>query len=312
MKSRCLTALAVLGALVLIVGCGQTKPKQQVHLTPVSRCQPADTAIQCSLPAPAVGSQRLLARPAVAFGVDFAWGPPSANWMRLFGYRFGASYLSYDPGKDWSSSLVNSFAKAEIARVFVWETTANRALNGCGAGASDARAARSEASPFSARAIYFAVDFELQPSEFRAVEAYFRCAGHVLGVMHTGAYGGVATIRLLFNSRLVHYGWQTYAWSGGAWDSRAQLEQYLNGNSFDRDRAIAADYGQTPYTAPGPSHRQFQTRLHNAYRYRARLRRTLLAQRCRVTRPSRHCKGVLHSGAIVNRTIRALHAQHIY
>jgi hypothetical protein len=39
---------------------------------------------------------------------------------------------------------------------------------------------------------------------------------------------------------------------------------------------------------------------------RGRLRRVLTAQYCRVRHPNRHCRGVLHSGANVNRAIRAL------
>jgi hypothetical protein len=59
-------------------------------------------------------------------------------------------------------------------------------------------------------------------------------------------------MRLLFDAHLIGYGWQTYAWSGSAWDQRAKLQQYLNGAMFDHDRAIAADYGQTPFSAPKP------------------------------------------------------------
>ncbi|MFI2206441.1 hypothetical protein ACH47Z_37915 [Streptomyces sp. NPDC020192] len=45
------------------------------------------------------------------------------------------------------------------------------------------------------------------------------------------------------------WGWQTYAWSGGNWDSRAQLRQVQNditvaGHDADLDQAMAADFGQ--------------------------------------------------------------------
>ena len=59
-------------------------------------------------------------------------------------------------------------------------------------------------------------------------------------------------------------GWQTYAWSYGQWDARAQLRQVLNSVSVggsvgccDKDVAVAADYGQWH---SGPRRRQ--RRLH--------------------------------------------------
>jgi hypothetical protein len=53
----------------------------------------------------------------------------------------------------------------------------------------------------------------------------------------------------MFDAGLVAFGWQTYAWSHGHWDPRAQLQQYRNdqfigGVSVDFDRAVAADFGQ--------------------------------------------------------------------
>jgi hypothetical protein len=64
-----------------------------------------------------------------------------------------------------------------------------------------------------------------------------------------GAYGGYALIKRLFDKKLITYGFQTYGWSGGLWDVRAQLRQYLNaqtigGLSVDFDHAVTTDYGQ--------------------------------------------------------------------
>lgn len=254
MQSRCLAALvAVLFAVPFAAGCGSNPA---VHSTktlhaPMQHCSPSDYAMGCAL-APIGANPSLTLVPAVAHGVDFAWGGPSAASMHTQGFAFGASYLSPDASKNWTLGLVRSYAARGIARVFVWESSATRALSGCGAGRSDARSARGQAVPFGARVIYFAVDFEVAPSETSTVASYFRCASAVLGVSHTGGYGGLATIRLLFDRHLVRYGWQTYAWSGGTWDRRAQLQQYLNGNAFDYDRAVAKDYGQTPFSA-GPT-----------------------------------------------------------
>src|SRR5262249_13003036 len=54
------------------------------------------------------------------------------------------------------------------------------------------------------------------------------------------------------------WGWQTYAWSYGAWESRAQLRQIQNGigpgGGEDKDQAMAKDFGQWGFTAPPPPH----------------------------------------------------------
>ena len=271
---RRLLAAALGAALIALSGCGGTTPHAVKLPVTASRCAPADTTLGCNLPATRLGLT-LSTAPAVAHGVDFGWGAASVATMRANGWSFGASYLSFDPSKDWQHSQVAAYAAAGIARVFVWETSATRALDGCMAGRIDARNALAEAATFGFRAIYFAVDFELQPPQDQAVAGYFRCIVGQIGVDHTGAYGGIATVSLLFNLHLIRYGWQTYAWSGGRWDRRAQLQQYLNGSSVDYDRAVAKDYGQVPYTATRPiSHKDRVARIRT-------LRRVLVSYGCR-------------------------------
>src|SRR5262249_42156166 len=67
-------------------------------------------------------------------------------------------------------------------------------------------------------------------------------------------YGGLEFIKRSFDQVKIRYGWQTYAWSHGQWDARAQLRQTLNGVHIagfdvDLDEAHAADYGQWPRPA---------------------------------------------------------------
>src|SRR5262249_20698214 len=61
----------------------------------------------------------------------------------------------------------------------------------------------------------------------------------------------------LFDDGKITWGWQTYAWSGGQWDSRAQLRQTQNelgGGDLDADEAMTSDYGQwRPGGTTGPS-----------------------------------------------------------
>ncbi len=54
-------------------------------------------------------------------------------------------------------------------------------------------------------------------------------------------------IKRLFDGGKITWGWQTYAWSGGNWDSRAQVRQVQNdipgGCCPTRTKRSAADFG---------------------------------------------------------------------
>ena len=79
------------------------------------------------------------------------------------------------------------------------------------------------------------------------INAYFDGIASVIGKSRTGAYGSYYVIKRLFDGGKIAWGWQTYAWSGGNWDSRAQLRQVQNGlenGQLDKDQAMAADFGQ--------------------------------------------------------------------
>jgi hypothetical protein len=97
--------------------------------------------------------------------------------------------------------------------------------------------------------IYFSVDFDATSGQQSAINAYFDGVASVIGRSRTGAYGGYHVIRRLFDAGKIAWGWQTYAWSGGQWDSRAQLRQVLNGITVDgadcdRNEAHDVDFGQ--------------------------------------------------------------------
>jgi len=190
-------------------------------------------------------------------GVDYAFARPSPDSTRAHGYKFVARYLSGDPGsgKDITRGEADSLISAGLDIALVWETTGVEALKGYNQGQSDARAARDEAASVgqpSSRPIYFAVDFD--PTGYDGVLGdYFDGVASVLGIERTGAYAGYGAIQSLFDRGKIRFGWQTYAWSDGHWDSRAHLRQIDNGilgGEEDLDQAIASDYGQWPGGAP--------------------------------------------------------------
>ncbi|OLT37860.1 hypothetical protein BJF79_28835 [Actinomadura sp. CNU-125] len=187
------------------------------------------------------------------FGVDYAWGRPGVAALKSAGANFACRYLSHDKtGKNLTRAEADELSAAGIRLVVVWETSAARALDGRAAGEADARDAAAQAADCGMpgdRPIYFAVDFDASADQQPEIDAYFDGVANVLGRRRTGMYGGYGPIGRAFDNGKIAYGWQTYAWSGGRWDDRAQLRQYsnghtLNGVSVDYDRAVAADYGQ--------------------------------------------------------------------
>lgn len=189
------------------------------------------------------------------FGLDYAWTTISAAAHRSVGSSFACRYLSNDSTKNLSKGEADALRAGGIDIVAVWETTETRALDGLRAGAQDATEALAQALPLGlpqGRPIYFAADFDEAPGQAGAVSDYFRGINSVLGVGRTGCYGGYWAVSRLFNARLIRYGWQTYAWSGGQLDPRAQLYQFSNGHqvagrSCDYNHALAPDFGQFGY-----------------------------------------------------------------
>lgn len=201
----------------------------------------------------------------MAMGVDYAWGRPSVTSLKDAGVTFTARYLSHDTsGKNLDSGEAARLSAAGIWLLVVWESTAQRSLDGYAAGAQDARDAAAQAKAVGMpgdRPIYFAVDFDASPGQKDAIIRYFQGVNSVLGKNRSGMYGGYYPIKWAFDAGVINWGWQTYAWSGGKWDSRAQLQQYSNdhvigGVGLDYDRSTKSDYGQwkvgvTP-TPPAP------------------------------------------------------------
>ena len=258
--------LSLLALALLLVGCGSVShsvgqatvphssraPSAVVVTANGHACDPNDYAMQCALAAqPPASPPSSLEQFQAIQGIDFGWSCPVSSAK-----SFGASYLSTDASKNWSSSCVRAFHQAGKAVVFVWETSATEALSGYAAGQNDARAAAGQAKALGAPSnvhIDFAIDFDETTSQAAAVASYFKGADSVLGVSRVGDYGGYYPTTRLCAAHEVTLAWQTYAWSGGQWApaSCAPLEQYLNSSSVDYDRAIAACYGQ--WSASGSS-----------------------------------------------------------
>ncbi|MBS2536883.1 DUF1906 domain-containing protein [Catenulispora sp. NF23] len=186
----------------------------------------------------------------------------SAAWWRAKVAPAASAAAATGYGIDYSDA---SLTAAGLGIVSNWESDGLQSWqNGvpsdpCSQGAGHAteaqRQALADGMP-ATRPIYFSVGFDLQPSIYAALNSYFDGVASVIGRSRTGAYGGYHVVQELFDSGKIAWGWQTYAWSGGSWDSRAQLRQVQNditvaGHDADLDQAMAADFGQWGGTGGG-------------------------------------------------------------
>jgi len=144
----------------------------------------------------------------------------------------GCSVVSrYVTRLDWPKSLQRAEADdlraAGIPIMCNFETTADRMKGGAAAGRADAAEALQHMAVLGAPAgvtVWFSADWDVQPSEVPAVLAYLQAAAGVLGSKsRTGLYGGLRAVSAAADAGYPI--WQTIAWSGGRWDSRALMRQ---------------------------------------------------------------------------------------
>ncbi len=176
----------------------------------------------------------------VSRGVDYAFDHPTATCLRDNGYSFVLRYV-------WSGQTPPSaklLQRAEADRlkaaglriVSNFESWTGRPLEGYAAGQTDARTAVQNTINAGGPAnpvVYFSIDIDASSTQLTGpIAQYFRGAISVIGVDRVGVYGGYQEVRSIFAQGLATWMWQTYAWSGGQWDSRAHIRQVRNGVSL--------------------------------------------------------------------------------
>lgn len=200
----------------------------------------------------------------MTLGIDAESSPPVAA-MKAAGVSFVGRYLS-PLEKGLQPSERDMLHAAGLGILLIYETTGSEALGGAIQGSVDGRSAAGLANYLQVPAgvpIYFAVDFDMQPSQQAQVVAYLDAAkvcGHPVG-----CYGGMATVDAAAAAG-VRYLWQTIAWSSGAVSGNASLLQdrvwttstpyQLGGVGIDWDTSLKADFGawtSTSLPAPTPT-----------------------------------------------------------
>lgn len=167
-------------------------------------------------------------------GLDFAFKPyPSVATLRESGVKFVMRYLSNSPSKNLTKAEAKSYIDAGIAVGVVWESTAQRPESGKAAGVADAKEAEKQRKAIGMpddQVIYFAVDYDTTVGP--NITGYFEGVQSIIGKARTGVYAGIKVGKACLDKGLAAYLWQTYAWSGGQWDSRTNIEQYSNSHTL--------------------------------------------------------------------------------
>lgn len=171
---------------------------------------------------------------ATVEGVDFAFKPyPSVATLKETGVKFVMRYLSNSPSKNLTKAEAKSYRDAGIAVGVVWESTADRMESGKAAGVADAKEAEKQRKAIGMpddQVIYFACDTDTTVGPH--ITAYMQGVHSVIGKDRTGIYAGIKVVKACLDDGLATYAWQTYAWSGGKWDARTNVEQYSNSHTL--------------------------------------------------------------------------------
>jgi len=188
------------------------------------------------------------------FGIDYTDSTFTPAQHHAYGSTFACRYLSRYGWKTITRDEVRRLRAGNIDLIVVFEDGANNALGGWGQGLADAQYALNQARYCgmpSDTPIYFAVDYDTAGNA-HATDGYFDGVASVLSRPLCGPYGGYEVVRRQMD-RGLGFGWQTYAWSGGQLDARAQLYQYSNDHGpVDYDHAYHADFGQWKWIRPAP------------------------------------------------------------
>ncbi len=188
-------------------------------------------------------------------GVDYSFARPGAAAIKAAGYDFVLRYVPYpgDGGKGLDAAELADLRANGLAVGLVFESTAERHLGGFNAGVADAWQCNRSILDLNfpdRLPVYFAVDFDAQPSHWPLIDAYQAGAISVLGLPRVGIYGSYSVVEHAHEANTAAWYWQCRAWSGtpvqmSPW--RHLYQTYpggqINGGDVDFNEAFGADQG---------------------------------------------------------------------
>lgn len=196
----------------------------------------------------------------MAEGVDYSGARPSSFCLKGAGKRFVGRY--FGPGGSWKHATraeVAAHKAAGLAVVALAEGFPRDPLDGEPRGRAHAIMADSavrQAGMGDDIPIYFAVDFNAQPGQYKVIGRYLYGIAQTIGLRRVGLYAGYNVIKWADEANVATWFFQTYAWSGGRWWKGNHIEQYRNkvivcGGEVDLCRSKRDNFGQwPPYKKP--------------------------------------------------------------
>jgi peptidoglycan hydrolase-like protein with peptidoglycan-binding domain len=190
-------------------------------------------------------------------GVDYSFARPDPEMLAKRGVKLAGRYLwnlKYQDGrtnKGIGLDELLALRSRGIDPFFIYEEDGKELLGGFAAGVRVARAAEAFLTGLglAGHPIYFNVDYDAPAADLPAILAALDGVASVIGLGRVGLYAGYGPMQAAFDAGKIKWGFQTYAWSGGKWDPRAQLQQWSNGQwggTVDFTRATVAEFGQNP------------------------------------------------------------------
>ena len=180
-------------------------------------------------------------------GVDCATklNPSLARDLKSSGIQYVARYL----GNSWKSmdkTEADAIIGAGLQIVSIWETNPIYAAYFTKAqGISDAKEACSYAKAIEqtdGSVIYFAVDYDAQPSDMASILHYFTGVRNGIDKSYkVGVYGSYSVLKTLYRHHAVDFYWQTTSWSRGNVADFINILQYQHNTTL---AGIQVDYNE--------------------------------------------------------------------
>lgn len=189
-------------------------------------------------------------------GVDYSFARPDPKVLAARGVKHVGRYL-HDSTKGLTRPEYDALRAAGIEVWLIFERDGKELLGGFSAGVEAAKLAERQRVilGLDEQPIYFNVDYDAPAADMPKILDALDGVASVIGLERVGLYAGIGPLSAAFDAGKITWGFQTYAWSGGKWDVRAQLQQWANGQwggTVDFTRAMAAEYGQHAVEAPVP------------------------------------------------------------
>ena len=151
-------------------------------------------------------------------GVDYSFGRPDPAEMRRLGYRFAVRYIStrIDHPKNITAAEIAALHAADIAVLFVWETTATRPVEGRAAGLVDGKASRAWCERLgypTSVPVLAAVDTDVTTKTLQATLAYLDGFAEELGPWPLGIYADTDVIEAMAGKSVLNWKPNARAWS---------------------------------------------------------------------------------------------------